>query len=285
MIKVSLADDSLFAMVAAANVITKSQVGTIKRKFAELARATESEAKQMAMNRLTRTAQQYRDALTFEKTATDTYELRLDKAASHLESGYGGYDMKPGMLNSKATVKSGKRAGQPWVRKSKEGFLYAIVPMEQSMKAANPGHPLNGAGVQIGQPTETTMGNLASDMKTLLKSFGASSRKKGEPNSGHAWTMIKGAGDEWTMKSSFGLPVTKDVPGINGLLSGLTKENAQVGSKTQGKYNTFRVVSNNPKAKGKWQHPGFGGVKIFPDLENWVRGKLETIVRETLGAP
>lgn len=275
MIKVSLDQDSMLQMALSAMAITTVQVQTMKSRFMNLARATESEAKTMAAMRLNRTSQQYRDAISFNKVSENQCELKLDGSASHLELGYPAYDMKPGMLNSTAIVKIGKRAGQAWVRKSKEGYRWAVVPFEQSTKAANPGHPLHGAPVQIGQPGQTTMGNLAADLKKLT------GMSRGQ--SGGRYTNN---GDLWAFISDTGRIKEKDIPGgINPLLEGLTKSSAQVGKKNVSQYNTFRVVSENPTAKGKWKHPGFAGVNIFKDLESWMRGQMEIIVRQTLGGP
>jgi hypothetical protein len=273
MIKVSLAQDSMLQMALSAMAITSVQVQTMKKRFMNLARATESEAKTMAAMRLNRTSQQYRDAISFNKISETESELKLDASASHLELGYPSYDMKPGMLNSTAIVQVGKRAGKPWVRRSEKGYRWAVVPFEQSTKAANPGHPLHGAPVQIGQATQTTMGDLASDLKKLV------GMARGQ--SGGRYTN---QGDLWAFISDTGRIKEKEIPGgINPLLEGLTKSSAQVGKKNVSQYNTFRVVSENPTAKGKWKHPGYAGCHIFRDLESWMRGQMEIIVRQTLG--
>lgn len=280
MIKVSLSDDSMFQMAANAMVITHVQLNSLQKKFMDAARATQSRAISMATARLgSENNQRYRDALSFQMVSKNIAELRLDADAAFLENGYPSFDMVPGMVNSTAIVKVGKRAGQPWVRMSKQGYRYAVVPLPQSTKRAVPGSPGHSAPVQIGQPTETTRGALAQDMERLLKAFGVAAKR--EPN----WRMKAGPGDLQTLITESGRMVEREVPNVNPLLSGLTKTTAQVGKKNVAQYNTFRVVTENPNRKARWRHSGFAGVHIFKDLETWLRQELEKIVRETLGGP
>lgn len=252
-------------MVMAANAITQVQIKTIQSRFMKLARAAESEAKTMASFRLNRTAQQYRDALTYRRNSETEATITLDASASHLELGYPSYDM----------IKAGLVRNNKKKKLSKAGYWYASIPFEQSTKAAKPGHPMNQVPIQIGQPGETTHGVLANQMKTLLGAF-STGAKKGD-------FRITQSGDDWSIKNlMYGQTETKELPGISSLLSGLQKDSAQVGQRNVSRYTTFRTATENPNRKAKWQHPGFAGVHIFKDLEEWCKKQMQIIVHQTL---
>jgi len=48
------------------------------------------------------------------------------------------------------------------------------------------------------------------------------------------------------------------------------------------KYFIFRRVSSN-SLKTKWNHPGFGGAQIFPELEQFVNKGIDDLIKKVLG--
>ena len=73
----------------------------------------------------------YLKALQFQSIGNDSYLIYLDgQWPTNLDEGFGPYSIKDVLLRSQKKVGVGPRAGEPWVRESKEGNKYAAVPFE-----------------------------------------------------------------------------------------------------------------------------------------------------------
>ena len=64
-------------------------------------------------------------------------------------------------------------------------------------------------------------------------------------------------------------------------LDGLTKYQNNYGKRAQSSYVTYRRVSENTPSS-KWNHPGYKGAKIFPDLEQFVSEQIDSIINKLL---
>jgi hypothetical protein len=277
--------------------------------LASLTQQAEAKAKDYASTRLHATRQQYESALNAVQLGPNKWAIVLNADAAQLEEGYASYDMKPGMLNSNAIVQSGKNAGKKWVRTSKDGYKYAIVPMDQSNTGSGAGMNSPDSQVQIQNPVTNgpgglsrqggvasgtqTRGDLKRDMNHMIKRAGAAfknapsgTRLVGNPGNANEMKMVEPG---QSMKDGMSFNLGKSLGGssipVNPLLNGLVKktfEQKQKNGKTVTKsaYMTYRIVSE--KQTGKWIHPGFSGAKIFPDLEQWAATALEKMVQEIL---
>jgi hypothetical protein len=240
--------------------------------------------REIVSDKLRSTKMEYLDSLSYGEDG-GLYTITLGGEAAYLETGYGSFDMKPGMLNSKAIVQTGKRAGQPWVQIGKDGNKYAAVPFEHGEAAAKSSHPEHDSPVRIGQPEQTTKGDLASDLKALREAFGdegITMGPGGQPVQGKVatWTKSK-SGPQWSFKDVLGNSSTKSME-ANPMLSGLTKIQYEVpkrkgGNMTKSAFLTWRIVSSK---SNKWIHPGYGGVHAFPEVHAWASDALVRRVTE-----
>jgi hypothetical protein len=249
------------AIAEAANQINEQTQAAVNEIVAQTAIDAFEQAKVYAMSRLDTTARQYTDALEFSQVAPGIFSVGLREEAKHLEEGYGGFDMKPGLLKNAKKV-------------SKLGFRYRSIPMEQKGK---------------GKPG-TTRGDMLRDLRTLRKAFGDKGITKnasGKAILGKALTFNRNSLGRWSASGAGAGALPKQELGqmpIHENLSGVVKYQFQYKSgKVGSQFVVFRTVSENPNAKGKWKHPGFGGIRAFNDLENWVIRQLETKLRELFG--
>jgi hypothetical protein len=254
-----------------ASQVTQANVRAIQGVARDVAIQGHEKAREIASSRLHSTKMTYMNALSFKEDG-GVYTISLDPSANHLETGYMGFSMKEGMLSSEAIVKTGKRAGEKWVRTGKDGSRYAAVPFEHNPSARTD----MDQKIQIGLGGETTKGDLRRDMKALMAAFGANGLLKdaaGQNVQGKAWTMTKSQeGPQWSFKDAMGNTSTRTQM-ASPLLSGLTK--IQSGNKSA--YLTWRIVSD--KSDG-WRHPGFSGIAVFPELNTWVSNTLDQKIRE-----
>jgi len=287
----------------------------LNRGLQDLAQQGEAKAKDWAATRLHRTRQQYELALNAVQLGPNKWAIVLDASAAHLEEGYASYDMKKGMLNSTSVVKEGSRRGQPWVRRSKDGYRYAVVPLDQSNTGHGAGMTNPSSEIQITNPVtqgpngltrqggpkaqgQQTAGDLKADMDHMIKRAnkvgfkGAPSGTRLVPEKGGPTGNMVMVKPGQTMREALGegqgFNLGKSMGGrtidANPLLTGLVKKtwdqkqkNGKV--KTMNAYMTFRVVSEK---SGGWIHPGFWGARIFPDLEAWADRALSKMVEDIL---
>lgn len=97
--------------------------------------------------------------------------------------------------------------------------------------------------------------------------------------------VLKQNGIDKILKGPDGTPLQGKVATIlnTGIkeLNGLVKYQKTYDKATQSTYMTFRRVSERT-LKSKWNHPGFGGAKIFPDLENYITEQVDRILNTVL---
>jgi hypothetical protein len=256
----------------------------INARVKKVAEDSRKKASMWADTRLSRTKQQYQNALSVKQVEPGVWAVILDADAAHLETGYGSFDMKPGLLHLGKDI-----PGNSNIKVSKSGFRYRAIPFDHSQAPANDEHPLHNAVVQKGQEQQTTMGSLADDLKMVLKQTGLNKTSRdanGNPIIGKVATVTpgKGFGDVIVKRFGPGGGSTKtdlDVVGETSIpnildprLAGLTKYQFQPqgSKKVRTAYVTFRIVSE--KQTGKWIHPGIDGARIFPDLAQWAERTL-----------
>lgn len=243
-------------------------------------------AKELAAAKLYTTKQQYIDALSLEQIGPNIFAVRLDASAAHIEKGYNSYDMKPGLL------KNAKK-------RSKQGYRYRAIPMEQSSAPAKSSHPLHNRPVQYQGRVEngqmklpmgaTTQGSLSADFDALKK-IGNRFAKGSLPSNftGKAWTAtpdplnrnnaIFTMGNGQQYKANLGRA-------FNPMMSGLSNMRAPHESKpnkVRSAYLTFRMVSENPKQKNKWIHPGYNGAHILEQVQRWTEDNFAKMVESVL---
>lgn len=286
--RVTLEDSFTYKLAAIANKVSQDSLIAAQDAVKRLARRTETKAREMASERLNTTRQRYEDSLNFTQTGDHIWVLKLEEDASHLEEGYPSFNMIDGMLKSESDVSAGPRAGKPWVRIGKDGHRYAAVMFEHKQAPAKGNHPQHDVPVQRMSATPTTRGSLAQDLMQLKQMFGDNGLMKmpsGAPVEGKVYSITKDKeGPRWNYADVFGNTQSMMQPGgmedraISPLMSGLTKIQTKVGKTTKTQYLTWRMVSD--KSPGKWQHPGFHGAHIFPDLERWAIQELTRDLHE-----
>lgn len=195
--------------------------------------------------------QDYLRGLKFQELGNDQYMIYLDgEWANKLEDGFSSYSIKEKLLRSEKVVSVGKRAGEKWVRTSKEGKKYAAVPFEHKPYAAK-------------------SGDLASEIKKLHAFNRQGERQKITE----------------TFRDDFGKPIVGKVAtaisdGTPKNLQGLTKYQ-YVGEKgkVSSIYTTYRIVHEE---SGGWVHPGHSGYHFFEEAEKIIEEELENIVKALL---
>jgi hypothetical protein len=197
----------------------------------------------------------YLKSLKFDQIGENSYVIYLDgQWPTMLEAGFPGYDMKEKMLSSNKVVGVGSRAGQPWVKKNKDGKKYAAVPFER-----RPSAPSSG------------------DLGTTLKEVYARNRKGKEQKI----TSV--------FKDEFGKPIAGKVAIASGLkdggnlpdnMKGLTKyQSVNKKGKVSSVYMTFRIVHEESNG---WRHPGFDGYQFFDKVEKELEAEISNIINTLL---
>lgn len=104
-----------------------------------------------------------------------------------------------------------------------------------------------------------------------------------------ALALIKQNGIDKIIRDQAGAPIQGVVARIattgsqfpESYLSGLTKIQKTYNGATQSTYLTFRRVSEKTPAN-KWLHPGFKGVKIFDEIEQYIETEIDRIIEAIL---
>lgn len=204
----------------------------------------------MSMNEGNR--QDYLKSLRFQKLGNDSYLIYIyGDWANKLEQGYGSYSIRDQLLKSTKTVSVGSRAGQPWVRKAKDGHKWAIVPF---------GHKQNTKGAKGG--------DLATDIKQMMVKNSSGKKQK--------LSQI--------FKDIDGNPIHGKVATVsdsnNPKFEGLTKyQYVHPSGSVSSVYTTYRGVSENGK---DWVHPGHKGYQLFREAEKYVESEMENIINTIL---
>ena len=276
-----------------------SLLGDAGEAIKQVVRDTYDQAYQYAVDqassRLYRTKQQYLDALQRQKVSPYMYVITLDESAHHLEEGYGPFDMKQGLLktnlNAEGLGEYNKGRGRGGIKTSKKGYRYRAIPFEQNRAVASPNHPLNNTPVGKGADADT-MGGMAQSLKNMFSKAGHSGISKdanGNPILGKVGS-ITGSGNQATfrgqgMSQSFNLGTSLggSPNQFPAMLNNVTKYQTMVKGKVRSSYVVYRMVSNDPKYAGKFIHPGFEGIHLFPDIEKFAADTLEAKLKEIFG--
>jgi hypothetical protein len=212
----------------------------------DLAKATYNQIVAKAQMELHSTRLDYLRGLQFQQVGPNDYMISLDGFfANSLEDGRPPYSLNEALLKSAKEVSTGSRAGEPWVRKNKQGKRYAAVPFEQSQMR-----------VEMGLPTLRVTNPFTDKKQKINQLF-----KDFDKN------IIQGK------VGSFNIPSAPNE------LQGLTKyqhTNKETG-KTRSTYVTFRMISENGK---QWTHPGFSGLHAFEEAMKMVDVQFEKMLNE-----
>lgn len=199
-----------------------------------------------------KTKQEYARGLKFENLGENTYMIHLEGDwANKIEEGFGSYSIRELLLNSTKTVQVGSRSGEKWVRIGKQGQKYASVPFEHGLSTV--GAKGGDLGTDIKQMFAKNLQGKNQPLRQIFKDL------EGNPLAGKVATITDA---------------------INDKFQGLTKyQYVHPSGKVTSLFTTYRTVSENGK---DWQHPGYGGRKLFSEAEKFIRDELENIVKEIL---
>jgi hypothetical protein len=278
---IKIALDATFreALASAGRQITKQAREAVEGAVSKLGEDTFQQAKVLANARLDKTAQLYVDSLDYQELGDGVVVITLREEAHHLEQGYPGFDMKPGLL------KNAKK-------KSKLGYRYRSIPMEK--KGASKVLRQGEGGAQFSSLGAFQRNQVMGDLKALKKRFGLDRTNNfvdengdAKPIIGKVATVSRDQTGRWSMTgpaSANQLNPSAGQQPWSPHIAGVTKYQYKTkGGRIASQFITYRTVSENPSQKSKWMHPGFDGAKIFPQLEQWAIQQLSRRVREALG--
>jgi hypothetical protein len=227
----------------------KSEVEkAINTSMAALAASTHAKAIELATEKLGTTRDTYTNALSFEQLSENMWVVELDmKKAGWLEDG-----RKSGFMEELLRGKSAKT--------SKDGKKYAIIPFEHS----------KGPSKQTPSAQRFTQ-----EIRKFLKEQNVGYKKieynqDGSPKLGLLHTFKDGIGKE----------IYPSHMAKNDVFKGLSVY--QTKDKKTGKVRrdvmTFRVITEDHRAEGLWNHPGRAGAFIIDKAYEWALKELETVV-------
>lgn len=223
--------------------LQKDVEAAVNKAVGALAASTHAKAMEMANDKLKTTAGTFKEALSFEKLSPTIWVVSLDmKKAGWIEEG-----RKAGFMEELLRGKSSKI--------SKNGKRYAIIPFQHNK---NPSEQTPKAQELMGQ------------IKTFLKKEGIRSRKlefnaDGSPKMGllHRFDVgseLPSAKAQYAALSGLAIYQRKDAK------SGKVKKQIM----------TFRVITEDHKADGRWVHPGRQGAFIIDDVYKWASDTWES---------
>lgn len=217
----------------------------------DIANATFAKIMANAQKNLHDTRADYIKGLDKFKIGEHSYLIVLEgDFANKIENGFPGYDMRDTLLQSQKTVGVGSRAGQPWVRKGKDGQKFASVPFEVTKKDI--GQLISA----LKQHSEPVKNQRIKALKDLMK----------------------------TVKDDYGKPIEGKVASIKASgandLEGLIKYQFQEGKKTASAYVNYRTISE--KVPDGWHHRGYKGAHFFDEAEKWAQHEIDKILKDFL---
>lgn len=237
--------------------ISEAAVNAIQNAVRDLAHATFAEIVSKAQSSLHTTRLDYLKGLRFDIIGPNEYFIHLDgKIPNDIENGWAPYSNKENLLKSTKRVSIGKRAGQPWVQKAKDGSRYAFVPFERKLST-----PIKGASDLAGLLGGIKMKNAAGNMQKLTSIF---KDVNGSPINGQV-AVVKNLGDSIFNNLVKYQSVTKG-------------EDGKVSIKST--YMNYRTVSD--KGNSRWMNKGYGGLKAFDAAEAHVRQEVQNILQTIL---
>jgi hypothetical protein len=262
-----------------------------------VAKASLEKIKEQAAAKLYRTKDQYILGLKYSKIGSGIYSITLDASAAHLELGYDSYDMKKGLLYLGRDIPDHAKGK---IKVSKAGYRYRAIPFDHNMSAAKPNHPLHNTiqgtygpsmsdrlqGTTTGQTTRgirdafkaSGMGGVTKDPRTGIPIIGPIGTVKPHPENKNQIIFKSPNGEERT--HTVGRELHSNVMGARKYQYEVKNRNG--GTTVKSAYMTFRIVSEDPKHAHKWIHPGFKGVRIFPDVQKWAESTLDRMITEII---
>lgn len=241
--------DSLQKMISyLENYVSAIEIGVTK--FASsLPVLTQDQIRKEAKNKLNTTRDHFLDKVKVKMDDTVLIvELdRDDWLANAVESGVESFDMKPGLLNS------------PKAKISKKGFRYIRIPIGKKqgpIKNEPPTGPLSKSQEYQRRINEVLSNKPQYDVK----------KYKTRPDGKVYETQKVMTGDPW-LQGFYRTRIYKDAQQLHD-------------NKHHPKWEhvLFRTVSENPLAKGQWQHPGIKPAYILKATERWLINSMEDII-------
>lgn len=208
---------------------------------------TQQKITSLANEKLDTSRQDYLDAVKVDMT-NYLLVVELDEdswLANAVETGADPFDMKKGLLNSPKA-----RLGKP--DKFGMRYRYLRVPMGKQKDA-------KGGDTEKSQAFQKKINDVMNKPQ-----FGMSRMR----------SMMDGT----VVESQ---PVLSTDPDLQGLYRTRQFESStQVHSGKKPAWNLvlFRTVTDNPLARGKWQHPGIKPANIFRETENWLKTSSEQML-------
>jgi hypothetical protein len=222
--------------------LQKEVEATVHKAVAALAASTHAKATELATNKLKSRASIYKDALDFKKIDKNIWVVSLDME----KAGFIEENRKSGFMDELLRGKSAKT--------SSKGKKYAIIPFKHNK---NPS-----------EQTEKAQ-DLSRQIKDFLKKEKIYSRKlefnpDGSPKLGllHRFDL-----DSAKPSSKAKNPALKGVSIYQRM-----NEHGQVKKEIM----TFRVITEDHKSEGLWNHPGSKGVFIIDECFNWASSTWDT---------
>lgn len=210
---------------------------------------TYAKVNELASERLKSTLSKYQRALSYQEVYPGLWTVELDESVMWLEEGREPGSMVDDLLKNNAKV-------------SKDGKRYKSIPFEHSARAGD-------------------MGNQAKELVRLLKkelSARAIPFRKierdasGSPRIGKLHTFNVPSSPKPTKMAN-----TPALMGVS-IYQKMTKRGA-----VKRDILTFRTVTDDHKAEGKWFHPGLAPRKLMDEAFDWIEHEFETkILPETL---
>lgn len=187
----------------------------------------------LAKRKLSSTRDAYIEAVK-SKLSKNVLVVELDREswiANAVESGISDFDMKAGHLKS------------PKAKMSKKGYRYMVIPIGKDPSIS----PKTEKGQEFQQKVKQALAQKKFGIKKL----------KADVNGGVFETQ----------------EVLSDV-GLDGFyryrkFESIDSYHQNKNKKQQWQYVLFRVMSENPESKSKWQHPGIQPVHIFKETERF----------------
>lgn len=210
-----------------------------------LATMTHAKTLEIAGTKLKSLKEKYMENVEFDSPEEGLWVVTLKKPAMFIEEG-----RKSGFMSELLTGKSSKI--------SKEGKRYAVIPFEHSKKPSQQSAKAN---------------ELANQIKTAMKEKGIPWKKlevdeSGSPRIGrlHSFSI-----DNPRMRPEHKGSLTKGISVYQ------TKDPST--GKVRRDVMTFRVITDDHKQEGLWNHPGMKAAKIMDEAFEWA---MDTFSREIL---
>ena len=186
----------------------------------------------------------YEKNLSFVRLDETSWLIELGgTVAPKIEEGSSGFDMREVLLKSKALVSAGKNVGKPWVKHTYAGYSYANVPIEKiATVGGDLANTIKAMSAKNVQGKNTTLGEIVVNAAT------------GKPLEGMVSFSAKSLGADFRKYQSV----------VNGEVKSL--------------YIKYRRISNSPRGKGGWRHPGFSAVDAFYGMEEFIKAEFDTMI-------